>query len=397
MQDADPGARYLVAPTHSLCDAVHAPTADMDIDRFRCTDTNEAFALLYFEASHADGVANTTMLSVLALVQSLADVRTTRPLVILLPERRRVSEHLATILRHCAAVAALAASGFRCSLVRVSRIPAPFTPTPAQAAATRPDLIGSVLAKLHAFHLKCATVVLLDADQVLTQNVDDLFVSARSWTRRDASDPCVIGSRAGRGGANLLVLQPSEELFQLILSRARERHAHLAWHAPEQELIGLACPTASGVNSSRLGVHHHLPDSYSSSEFFCRRYGDAFDVLGAKVLHFLGGSKPWHLAPPGDGLVHWDQCVRLGSPAACRSASDRMVASRCYKPPGRWVELEKRWAKWEKHPPNITTVRGAYACCERFFSAWLLAFAAAQRVLRETERCRALQGELARE
>jgi hypothetical protein len=77
----------------------------------------------------------------------------------------------------------------------------------------------------------------------------------------------------------MLLLRPSEALFQLILTAARERHSHLPWHAPEQELINNACPSASGRDSPPSvdavdGVHH----GNSSSHFQQLSFGDECEL-----------------------------------------------------------------------------------------------------------------------
>jgi hypothetical protein len=211
----------------------------------------------------------------------------------------------------------------------------------------------------------------LDSDQLFVQNVDHLFYS--KW-QTDRAGVCQ-SIKSHRGGANLMLIKPSGQVFDELMSSI-SRHGNsslVSFHAPEQDLLHRVCPDPLRKESGP----YFLDDTYGTPEFYCRRKGNKSGVERSKVLHFLGASKPWVLVP----IEEFDLlCTAIGVGPACQQLVDKMVALRCYRPPGEEHSLEKVWQRGKK-TPDETFMQAAYACCASFFSQWLQAFA---KVLRYT-------------
>ena len=252
----DPGSPYLSSQeSPSLCTASAVPFRTFQGAHFSCSsiETNEAFALLHF---HTASQNTSTTASILALIQSLADVRSTRPLLIMVPAPEAKHsihpadpEDLALIMRHCAAVSTLASSGFSCAVLHVDPIDPPFRPTERQRSSTRPDLTGRVLAKLHAFRLNCSTIVLLDADQILARHraIPDCVPSPHTLTPVAPTDPRALRS-----------LNKGTQRPALTRTRPHERHMSIV---SSDELIAPLSASCTHIAPLHRTITLHLMPS----------------------------------------------------------------------------------------------------------------------------------------
>ncbi|KAM9180419.1 LOW QUALITY PROTEIN: glycogenin-2 [Dugong dugon] len=144
----------------------------------------------------------------------------------------------------------------------------------------RPEL-GVTLTKLHCWTLthysKC---VFLDADTLVLSNIDELFDRGELSAAPDPGWPDCFNS-------GVFVFQPSLETHSRLLRHAAD---HGSFDGADQGLLNSffsSWPTAD--------IHKHLPFIYNLSSNVAYTYGPAFRQFGsgAKVVHFLGSTKPW--------------------------------------------------------------------------------------------------------
>ncbi|KAI4529100.1 hypothetical protein MG293_020774 [Ovis ammon polii] len=145
----------------------------------------------------------------------------------------------------------------------------------------RPDL-GITLTKLHCWTLthysKC---VFLDADTLVLSNIDELFDRREFSAAPDPGWPDCFNS-------GVFVFQPSLETHSLLLQHAVE---HGSFDGADQGLLN-----SFFSNWSTADIQKHLPFIYNLSSNTTYTYSPAFKQFGssAKVVHFLGSSKPWN-------------------------------------------------------------------------------------------------------
>jgi len=368
----------------------YAPIRIVELDAYQ---VDHAYVVLHYEIG-APPEANFTppMLALLTMVQSMADVRISKPLAILLPtagSHPLPSSPLSRLLRFCAAAAAASRSGFRCDAVRAPVLELPFTPTKAQQQATRADLARYVVSKLLAFSMKAKSVVLLDSDQLFVKNTDAIFEAAAWQAGGPDGERFCRHIKSIRGGANWMHIRPSAHTFASLMRAiaVKGNSSAVSFHAPEQDLLGAVCPVIRKEDGPQ-----HLDSSYSLPEFMCRRKGNASGLERAKVLHFLGGAKPWSLVP----LTEFDPlCTNIGDSASCQTLVDKMVARRCYRRAEDARNLEKVWRR-ARSPPDANFLLDAYACCASFFSLWLQTYSKALRYLAQATKCTSFPRESAR-
>nr|XP_045240011.1 glycogenin-2 isoform X6 [Macaca fascicularis] len=145
----------------------------------------------------------------------------------------------------------------------------------------RPEL-GLTLTKLHCWTLthysKC---VFLDADTLVLSNVDELFDRGEFSAAPDPGWPDCFNS-------GVFVFQPSLHTHKLLLQHAME---HGSFDGADQGLLNSFFRSWSTAD-----IHKHLPFIYNLSSNTMYTYSPAFKQFGssAKVVHFLGSTKPWN-------------------------------------------------------------------------------------------------------
>ncbi|XP_029095837.1 glycogenin-2 isoform X3 [Monodon monoceros] len=145
----------------------------------------------------------------------------------------------------------------------------------------RPEL-GVTLTKLHCWTLthysKC---VFLDADTLVLSNIDELFSRRELSAAPDPGWPDCFNS-------GVFVFQPSLETHGLLLQHATD---HGSFDGADQGLLN-----SFFSNWSTADIQKHLPFIYNLSSNTAYTYSPAFKQFGssAKVVHFLGSSKPWN-------------------------------------------------------------------------------------------------------
>uniref|UniRef100_A0A8D2I4T6 Glycogenin-1 n=1 Tax=Urocitellus parryii TaxID=9999 RepID=A0A8D2I4T6_UROPR len=145
----------------------------------------------------------------------------------------------------------------------------------------RPEL-GVTLTKLHCWTLtRYSKCVFLDADTLVLHNIDELFDREELSAAPDPGWPDCFNS-------GVFVFQPSLETHQLLLQHATE---HGSFDGADQGLLNSFFrdwPTAD--------IHKHLPFIYNLTSNAAYTYSPAFQQFGssAKVVHFLGSTKPWN-------------------------------------------------------------------------------------------------------
>jgi glycogenin glucosyltransferase len=149
------------------------------------------------------------------------------------------------------------------------------------ALLLRPEL-GVTFTKLNAWRLtqfeKC---VFLDADTLVLRNVDELFERPELSAAADVGWPDCFNS-------GVFVFVPSETTFQNLL-----QHANLvgSFDGGDQGLLNSYWNDWSTSHPSR-----RLPFVYNLTVSTCYSYRPALNRFGrdARIVHFLGGVKPWH-------------------------------------------------------------------------------------------------------
>lgn len=150
------------------------------------------------------------------------------------------------------------------------------------ALLTRPDL-GVTFTKLHCWRLTQFTkCVFLDADTLVLQNIDDLFEREELSAAPDPGWPDCFNS-------GVFVYRPSESTYNALLQFAL---THGSFDGGDQGLLNLYFR-----DWATKDIAKHLPFTYNvvSQSFYS--YLPAFKQFGkdTKVVHFIGGQKPWHL------------------------------------------------------------------------------------------------------
>ncbi|XP_036601484.1 glycogenin-2 isoform X2 [Trichosurus vulpecula] len=149
------------------------------------------------------------------------------------------------------------------------------------ALLQRPEL-GVTFTKLHCWTLthysKC---VFMDADTLVLCNIDELFDREELSAAPDPGWPDCFNS-------GVFVFRPSLETHSLLLEHAVK---HGSFDGADQGLLN-----SFFSNWATSDIHKHLPFLYNLSSSTIYTYRPAFNKFGsdAKVVHFLGPSKPWH-------------------------------------------------------------------------------------------------------
>ncbi|XP_069319199.1 glycogenin-2 [Eulemur rufifrons] len=164
----------------------------------------------------------------------------------------------------------------------------------------RPEL-GVTLTKLHCWRLtQYSKCVFLDADTLVLSNIDELFDRGEFSAASDPGWPDCFNS-------GVFVFQPSLETHQRLLQHATE---HGSFDGADQGLLN-----SFFSNWSTADIGKHLPFVYNLSSNTAYTYSPAFKQFGsgAKVVHFLGSTKPWNYKyNPQTGSVS-EQSLGLGS------------------------------------------------------------------------------------
>lgn len=147
---------------------------------------------------------------------------------------------------------------------------------------TRPDL-GVTFTKLHCWRLtQFSKCVFLDADTLVIQNIDDLFEREELSAAADVGWPDCFNS-------GVFVFRPSSDTYADLLQFAL---THGSFDGGDQGLLNLFFNSWATKDISR-----RLPFVYNVVSQAFYSYLPAFKQYGknAKVLHFIGSTKPWHL------------------------------------------------------------------------------------------------------
>ncbi|XP_061844520.1 glycogenin-2 isoform X2 [Colius striatus] len=145
----------------------------------------------------------------------------------------------------------------------------------------RPEL-GVTFTKLHCWTLthysKC---VFMDADTLVLCNVDELFDREEFSAAPDSGWPDCFNS-------GVFVFRPSLKTYNLLLQFAAE---HGSFDGGDQGLLN-----SFFSNWATADIGKHLPFLYNLSSSAVYTYVPAFNHFGrdAKVIHFLGSTKPWN-------------------------------------------------------------------------------------------------------
>ncbi|CAL8294750.1 unnamed protein product [Lota lota] len=150
------------------------------------------------------------------------------------------------------------------------------------AMMKRPDL-GVTFTKLHCWTLthysKC---VFMDADTLVVSNIDELFDREELSAAPDPGWPDCFNT-------GVFVFRPSLETYDKLLQYSAE---HGSFDGGDQGVL-------NGFFSSwsMTDISKHLPFIYNLSSIAIYTYLPAFKQYGgnAKVIHFLGQTKPWSL------------------------------------------------------------------------------------------------------
>ncbi|XP_061899244.1 glycogenin-1-like [Entelurus aequoreus] len=154
------------------------------------------------------------------------------------------------------------------------------------ALMKRPDL-GVTLTKLHCWTLtQYSKCVFMDADTLAMTNVDELFEREELSAAPDPGWPDCFNS-------GVFVLRPSQETHEKLLAFC---HDHGSFDGGDQGVLNSFFNTWSTADISK-----HLPFLYNLSSIAIYSYLPAFKHYGAdaKVVHFLGGTKPWNYTYDG--------------------------------------------------------------------------------------------------
>uniref|UniRef100_A0A3Q0SHJ2 glycogenin glucosyltransferase n=1 Tax=Amphilophus citrinellus TaxID=61819 RepID=A0A3Q0SHJ2_AMPCI len=147
------------------------------------------------------------------------------------------------------------------------------------AMMKRPDL-GVTFTKLHCWTLthysKC---VFMDADTMVLSNIDELFDKEELSAAPDPGWPDCFNS-------GVFVFRPSVETHGKLLQYCTE---HGSFDGGDQGVLN-----GFFSNWATSDISKHLPFIYNLSSIAIYTYLPAFKYGGnAKVVHFLGKTKPW--------------------------------------------------------------------------------------------------------
>uniref|UniRef100_A0A8C6C2J2 glycogenin glucosyltransferase n=1 Tax=Monodon monoceros TaxID=40151 RepID=A0A8C6C2J2_MONMO len=216
----------------------------------------------------------------------------------------------------------------------------------------RPEL-GVTLTKLHCWTLthysKC---VFLDADTLVLSNIDELFSRRELSAAPDPGWPDCFNS-------GVFVFQPSLETHGLLLQHATD---HGSFDGADQGLLN-----SFFSNWSTADIQKHLPFIYNLSSNTAYTYSPAFKQFGssAKVVHFLGSSKPWNynILPLYENIRHEDEqtspghTTHLGGAGVPCSSSAPTAEVSCANAVPRSGEPCTMWAEGPRQPwPESTMV-----------------------------------------
>jgi glycogenin glucosyltransferase len=149
------------------------------------------------------------------------------------------------------------------------------------ALLTRPDL-GVTFTKLHCWRLtqykKC---VFMDADTLVMQNIDDLFLRDEISAAPDVGWPDCFNS-------GVFVFVPSEQTYQSLITFALTQGS---FDGGDQGLLNLYFSEWATKD-----IKYHLPFVYNVVSQTFYSYMPAYKQYGknVKVAHFIGALKPWH-------------------------------------------------------------------------------------------------------
>ncbi|XP_056248922.1 glycogenin-1a [Seriola aureovittata] len=233
-------------------------TPDPRVDSPQRTMSDQAFVTLATNDNYAKGA--------MVLGQSLRNHNTTKKLVALIGPH--VAEACRDVLRSIfdeVCVVDVVDSGDAAHL----------------ALMKRPDL-GVTFTKLHCWTLthysKC---VFMDADTLVLSNIDELFEREELSAAPDPGWPDCFNS-------GVFVFTPSNETHEKLLTFCGENGS---FDGGDQGVLNSFFNTWATADISK-----HLPFIYNLSSIAIYSYLPAFKQYGhdAKVVHFLGQSKPWH-------------------------------------------------------------------------------------------------------
>ncbi len=157
---------------------------------------------------------------------------------------------------------------------------------------------GAAYTKLRAWELTdFDKVVLLDADTIVLQNVDDLFERPEIAAAPDFFMP-------DRFSSGVMVLEPSAATFDRMMDALA---ATSSYDGGDQGFLNIFFP-----NWYAMSVEHRLPAGYNMAHFiyqFMHGHQAAFDALSpeVKILHYLV-QKPWQAKSTLSGAseMWWD-------------------------------------------------------------------------------------------
>ncbi|XP_036419456.1 glycogenin-2 isoform X2 [Colossoma macropomum] len=146
----------------------------------------------------------------------------------------------------------------------------------------RPDL-GVTFTKIHCWTLTHYTkCVFLDADTLVLGNVDELFEREELSAAPDPGWPDCFNS-------GVFVFRPSLDTYLRLLKHA---DLHGSFDGGDQGLLN-----SFFSDWATKDINKHLPFIYNLSASALYTYLPAFHKYGhqARIIHFLGGTKPWNL------------------------------------------------------------------------------------------------------
>ncbi|XP_072307481.1 glycogenin-2 [Eucyclogobius newberryi] len=145
----------------------------------------------------------------------------------------------------------------------------------------RPEL-GVTFTKIHCWTLvQFSKCVFLDADTLVVSNVDDLFDREELSAAPDPGWPDCFNS-------GVFVFRPSLQTHTLLVQHANQQGS---FDGGDQGLLNSFFSSWPVTDLSK-----HLPFVYNLSASTVYSYLPAFKQFGhnAKIVHFLGSSKPWN-------------------------------------------------------------------------------------------------------
>ncbi|XP_037550219.1 glycogenin-1 isoform X2 [Nematolebias whitei] len=148
------------------------------------------------------------------------------------------------------------------------------------ALLQRPEL-GVTLTKLHCWTLtQFSKCVFMDADTLVLSNIDELFDREELSAAPDPGWPDCFNS-------GVFVFRPSVDTYDKLLQYCTEKGS---FDGGDQGVLN-----GFFSNWATADISKHLPFIYNLSSIAIYTYLPAFKQFGsgAKVVHFLGQTKPW--------------------------------------------------------------------------------------------------------